>query len=448
MKHHFETKKFKRSLKYIAGNNIYLDGTTPLDKIINDDLEIRRISTKCISGTYKFTPYALKLFLKGRDTPPREICVPSLIDQAVLKSVDLTLKEQCKIDNQTNLAFFIVQEILKDIPKFSKDTKVLRLDIQKYFNSINHEKLLNRLETKKCPSWLKGLVKNAITTPAKELHEKTPPPNAKGVPQGLSIASYLADLYLESFENVLKKFSIGSYRYVDDILVFFYPEQEKELLDYIEKSFDALDLKFHTQDSSKYYNGPMASKDGFDFLGYHFFVTTEKIKVSVRNSSVQKFLNSSIGLITKYQKGGYGNRFADTREAEAAFIFDLNEKITGAFRQDKRYGWLWYFRQMNDLALLEKMDNVIRKELKKEKSTKDIKVKRLKRAYYEIQNFTEKNKYILNYGTKDVALIKSYFGRFDKRINRAKTDEAALVAFQFWSNNRLKRLMLDEVRAS
>lgn len=445
MVHYFDPAKLTSSLKMIGKNHAYADGRTPLDIIIENDAEIRRISSKCLSGSHKFTTYSLKLFLKGRGSSPREICVPSLVDQAVLKSLDLSLKENCKITNTTKLAFFIVKEVLKDISNVPQDAKVLRLDIKKYFDSIDHDKLLNRLDSKGCPLWMKTLVHSAIKTPAKELHEKTPPPNKKGVPQGLSIASHLADMYLESFENVLKKYSIGSHRYVDDILIFYHPETETELLEFLVTGFKELDLDFHKDGDAKFYKGDVISEKGFDYLGYHFVVSKDVIKVSVRYSSVQKFLNSIIGLITKYQKGGYGK---DAREAESAFVFDLNEKITGAFRDDKRYGWLWYFRQMNDLALLQRMDRIIDKELKKESSTKNLKIKKLKRTYYEIQNFTNDNRYILNYGMKDVMLIKRYYGRFDKRINYAKTDEVALAAFQFWSNGRLKRLMLDEVRAS
>lgn len=445
---HFGIEGLKSSLLRIGKKHAFSDGRTPLDSLISKDEEVARIAEKCKAGSYKFTPYSLKLFLKGKGEPPREICVPNLVDQAVLKSLDLSLKQHCAITNATDLAYFVIQKVCKDIISMPPATMVLRLDIKKYFDSINHEKLLNRIKEKSCPLFMKDLVERAIKTPSKEFHEKTPSLRERGVPQGLSIASHLADLYLESFENVLKKYSAGSYRYVDDILVFFFPEQEAELFSFIEENFDALGLEFHKEKSKKYYKGQLYSKEGFDFLGYQFQVSKNSLKISVRKSSVQKFLNSTIALITKYQKGGYHSKYADTREAEEAFVFDLNEKITGAFKDDKRYGWLWYFRQMDDLALLDMMDKIIKRELQKDITTRGLKIKRLKRAFYEIKNFTSGNRYILNYGMKDVALIKRYFGRFDKRIGFSKTDDATLAAFQFWASNRLKRLMLDEVRAS
>lgn len=451
MTHFFGTDHLKRSLIQIGQKNAYRDGRTPLDKIISSDDEIYRLSTKCISGSYKFKPYSLKLFLKGRGEAPREICIPSLLDQAILKSLDLSLKEGCSITNATNLAFFTVRQVVIDISKMRLekhfDTRVLRLDIKKYFDTINHEMLLNRIDGKSCPPWIRKTVKAAITTPAKELHKKTPPKNEVGVPQGLSIASHLADLYLESFENVLKKYSAASYRYVDDILIFYYPEQEKELLEYLKNSEKELKLEFHKEGSGKYYNGHLFSEDGFEYLGYKFIVEKKETKITIRDSSVQKFINSCVGLIHKYQKGGYHTQYPDTELAEQAFIFDLNEKITGAFQEDRRYGWLWYFRQMNDLPLLDKMDKIIKRELKKSDTTRNIKIKRLKRAHYEISNFRPNNKYILNYGLDDVALIKKYFGRLNKRI-RNGTPEETLAEFIFWTNARLRRLMLDEIRAS
>jgi hypothetical protein len=153
-------------------------------------------------------------------------------------------------------------------------------------------------------------------------------------------------------------------------------------------------------------------------------------------------------LITKYKKGGYGLNYPDTRVAEDVFRYDLNERITGAFKDDQRYGWLWYFRQMNDFALLDKIDKIIKRELSKSSVTKHIRPKRLKRAYYEIQNFAPGNTYILDYGLTDTEKIQKYFGFLDARISRSQTDEKTLAAFNHFTNNRLKRLMLDEIRAS
>ena len=53
-------------------------------------------------------------------------------------------------------------------------------------------------------------------------------------------------------------------------------------------------------------------------------------------------------------------RMDDQGDPERVFIEDLNEKITGALSEQKRYGWLLYFAEINDMQLLHKLDGIIR----------------------------------------------------------------------------------------
>ncbi|MEC4818039.1 MAG: RNA-directed DNA polymerase, partial [Scytonema sp. PMC 1069.18] len=41
------------------------------------------------------------------------------------------------------------------------------------------------------------------------------------------------------------------------------------------------------------------------------------------------------------------------------FITNLNEKITGAISEERKYGWIFYFNAINDVSLLYKIDNII-----------------------------------------------------------------------------------------
>lgn len=153
-------------------------------------------------------------------------------------------------------------------------------------------------------------------------------------------------------------------------------------------------------------------------------------------------------MIVKLRKGGYDLEYGDPLKANSAFQYDINERITGARKGDKRFGWLWYFRQMNDFALLDRVDKILKREMQKDSRTRSIRIKRLKRAFYEISNFTDQNKYILNYGISDPDQIKNLFGEFDRSIERSSTPERTLSAFNAFTAKRLKKLMLDEVRAS
>jgi len=444
---YFDPESLKNSLIEISDKHSDSFGNSSLNSIINSDVKIQILSKRCLDGDYNFSPYSLKLFMKGRGRPPREISIPSLQDQAVLKSLDKTLKTSCAIDNSTKLAFFIVKDLKDFLTTNSDNLKVMRIDIQKYFDEIKHDILLDKIKEKKCEGYIDQIVQKAISTPAVEKGFKADEKKTIGIPQGISISSHLADLYLEDFDLNLKKYCARSYRYVDDVLILYKEYQEGSLESYIAKAFEGLDIEHH-KEGSKFYKNDLFYEYGFDFLGYNFFATAKELKASIRPATEQKFINSLIALIGTYRKGRYHLRYQDSILALKVFQYDLNEKITGAFKGGRRYGWLWYFRQMNDLSLLDKVDKIIKRELNKDKNTKKLRVKRLKRTFYEIENFSSNNSYILDYGLTDIGKIRRLYSDMDANIRKAKSDAGVLAAFNHFTNNRLRRLALDEVRES
>ena len=107
---------------------------------------------------------------------------------------------------------------------------------------------------------------------------------------------------------------------------------------------------------------------------------------------------------------------------------------------------------MNDFALLDRLDRILKKELSKNYRTQNLKIKRFKRTFYEIKKFPKNKKkkmsYILNYGLKDVDLIKFLYKDFDEKIRRANTEKKTIAAYNSFTNKRLRTLLLDETRFS
>ncbi len=84
---------------------------------------------------------------------------------------------------------------------------------------------------------------------------------------------------------------------------------------------------------------------------------------------------------------------------ERVFIEDLNEKITGAISEQKRYGWLFYFAEINDMQLLHKLDGIIRgffRRLSDFDYRTPGQLKKLSTAFYKIKYDTFGG-YIQNY---------------------------------------------------
>ena len=132
----------------------------------------------------------------------------------------------------------------------------------------------------------------------------------------------------------------------------------------------------------------------FGYLGYVF----EWPKVSVRESSVERMRNSILAII----KDAKHKKASDDQLIEL-----LNLRITGAISDKKHYGWLFYYRHINDMVLLHQLDAFVLSVVEKHSnlpSERLAEIKRFVRAYYEIKHSVDGG-YIYQY--QPMELIES-----------------------------------------
>ena len=169
-----------------------------------------------------------------------------------------------------------------------KSKFVLDADISKCFDEINHNKLLEKLNTyptlrKQIRAWLKAGVMDGL-----ELK-----PTKCGTPQGGTISPLLANIALHGMENVIKnlvcKFDMKDYRgkqlgrrdkqksvniirYADDFVIF---HEDINILDGCTQAITqwlkdmGLELKPSKTRITHTLNNYKKEKAGFDFLGFH-----------------------------------------------------------------------------------------------------------------------------------------------------------------------------------
>ena len=206
--------------------------------------------------------------------------------------------------------------------------------------------------------------------------------NEMGVPQGLSISNILASIYFIDFDKKhYTEKDYDYYRYVDDILILCNEENINSIFKSIKKDMKSLKLKVHGlgKDSQKTAKGSLS--DEFYFLGYRY----DNNLISVRKSSINNLHNSIINILTQHKH---------SKDTNLNLLYwKLNLKITGCKFEGKKYGWIYFFSQINDEKLLFKLDYFINSmfskfNIKYEKN----KVKKFIRAYYEIlKNRTNTN---------------------------------------------------------
>lgn len=451
----------KSSLKNIFENKFKESKAKGIDRLNGFQFEkqieshLKVINKKCLSGTYKFSPYAEVLQLKGRGKSPRLIGIPTLRDRLVLNQIKDVLAHIYPEFVPKTRANTLIHKISREIKLLFNDqsqepVKVLGCDIKGFYDEIDRKVLTEILKKRIKSTKLLKLIDSAICCPIVPRNYRSNNVNdfitTKGVPQGLAISNILAAIYLSEFDTEIRKISDHYFRYVDDILIIHKADGIDDIKNSIEKKLKLLGLEIHPLGSGKCHLSNLAEE--FGYLGYLFKVP----KITVRQSTIERFLQSIVGKFSDYKHNKIFrlNKFKYLSEEllKSIFLLELNEKITGAISEQRKYGWVAYFSEITDLELLSKLDSTIGSFFSRlddfdNKPPKEL--KRLVRTYYEMRYSPQKG-YINNYDSFDSNEKKLAFlnerGRLDP--SRSYSEDEINEIFLYYKNKNLSDLEPDD----
>lgn len=164
---------------------------------------------------------------------------------------------------------------------------VIDLDITKFFDTVNHEKLMLALDRHIEENWIKVYIKRWLEAPVLKSNGELEEKQGKGTPQGGVISPLLANLYLHyRFDTWMDKNfpSIEFVRYADDMIILCRTEKQAlYVLSRIEKRLRACDLSSNPEKTEivycKYYRRKQKGHTvSFDFLGFNFLAQTKASK--------------------------------------------------------------------------------------------------------------------------------------------------------------------------
>lgn len=183
---------------------------------------------------------------------------------------------------------------------------VLKCDIEKYFPSIDHEILMERIKRKiKCPDtlWLiRKIVDNSNPqggTPRYFFGDDlfTPWLRRRGIPIGNLTSQFFANVYLDGLDHFLKEElgCKGYLRFCDDFLVFGNQRSVlHERLDQIRQYLCRLRLQLHPKKCQM-----VPTRCGVEFLGWRIFPDHRRL----RRSTGVRFQRKLRSLQVEYSAG-------------------------------------------------------------------------------------------------------------------------------------------------
>jgi len=230
------------------------------------------------------------------------------------------------------------KDALREVERWLKEgyTFVVDADLKSYFDTIDHERLMERVKEQVSDGRALELIEAYLHQDIiKEMERWTP---VGGTPQGAVISPLLANIYLHALDCQIKQKGYRMVRYADDFVVLCRSaEQAQAALAEIKAWVEGNGLSLNAE---KTHVGDCRQEgQGFEFLGYRF----EAGRRWVRKKSL-KALRERITMKTKRTRG----------DSLAKIIEDINPMLRG---------WFNYFKHADSVAQLG-IDGLVRRRLR------------------------------------------------------------------------------------
>lgn len=210
-------------------------------------------------------------------------------------------------------------------------TWVVDADLQKYFDTIPHERLMRLVEEKLADGRVLELLWKYLKQGVLENMREWEPES--GTPQGAVISPLLSNIYLNPLDHLMASSGIEMVRYADDFVLLCRSEREaRQALAQVQQWTEKAGLTLHPEKTRVV---DATQPGGFEFLGYHF----EAGRKTPRQKSLKKF-KDTIRAKTKRTNG----------ESLQAIITNVNRTTRG---------WFEYFKHSHRYTF-EPLDRLIR----------------------------------------------------------------------------------------
>ena len=281
-----------RAFKRVKANK----GAPGVDGITVDEIGayLKENQQSIIETVYKgkYTPDAVRrVEIRKPDGGVRKLGIPTVKDRIFQQAITqqlIPIYEPIFSDNSYGYRpNRCAKDAIRRIKEYAEQgyTHAVAIDLSKYFDTLNHEKLLNLLrknvKDERVIQWIKrylksGVMENGIVMKTEE-----------GSPQGGNISPLLANIYLNEFDQEYEKRGVKFVRYADDIVLLAKSDRAaKRLLQtstkYLEKG---LKLKVN-QEKSRVVS--VFAIRNFKYLGFTLGKNGKGIYIRVHGKSWKK----------------------------------------------------------------------------------------------------------------------------------------------------------------